>query len=263
MGFFSALIPGADTTMGLFKLGADIYNSERGYHENRRNLDKSFEYSSALASQQHEFEKEKMQNAYQWTMEDIQNSGLNPTLMMQSTGNATVAGGSGGGTIPTPTAQPGQIDVASALKLSKELETLDSEKKRIDSETDMNEKNSGKIQAQTQFTLENIPLVKEQIKNTIENTNLTRIQKERAEVEIGYMLQQQEKIAHEIDILKQEKKTAEVRAKFAQAVEIQRQITGYLDTISRGISAIKGTSALPMTINGTSAVYHQPGYLWE
>lgn len=246
------------------KLGMDILGAERGYHENRRNIDKSFEYSSALAAQQHKYEKEKMQNAYQWTMEDLQASGLNPTLMMGGGGSATIAGGSGGGTIGAPPSGPANIDMSSALKLSKELGLMDAEKDRIDSETNLNNENSGKAQQETIYIMENTKKVRADIENTLANSRLSEAQRQETMQKIDVLLKQEQKLGEEIKILEDQGKIVEVQKKYAEANAIKDQITGYVSAITGGVSAIKGTSALPMNINskGASAVYHQPGYLW-
>lgn len=264
MGLLSALIPGGDTATAALQLGGSIFNSERGYHENRRNLDKSFEYSSALAAQQHEYEKEKMQNAYQWTMKDLQASGLNPTLMMGGGGSATVAGGSGGGTIGAPTSGPANIDITSALKLSKELGLMDAEKDRIDSETNLNNENSGKAQQETIYIMKNTEKVRADIENTLANSRLSEAQRQETMQRINVLLKQEQKLGEEIKILEAQGEIVEIQKKYAEANEIKDQITGYVGAITGGVNAVKGTSALPMNINskGASAVYHQPGYLW-
>lgn len=233
------------------KMGLDLFGAERGYHENRRNLDKEFEYSRALAAQQHEYEKEKMQNAYQWTMKDLQASGLNPTLMMGGGGNATVAGGSGGGTVSAPSAGPANIDVSSALKLSKELGLMDAEKNKIDSETELNNKTSGKTQQETLYVIENTKKVRADIENTLANSRLSEAQRQETMQKIDVLLKQEQKLGEEIKILEDQGKIVEVQKKYAEANAIKDQITGYVGAITGGISAVKGTSALPMTIKST------------
>lgn len=264
MGLLSALIPGGDIAAAALQVGGSIFNSERGYHENRRNLDKSFEYSSALAAQQHEYEKEKMQNAYQWTMKDLQTSGLNPTLLMGGGGSATVAGGSGGGTIGAPSSGPANIDISSALKLSKELGLMDAQKEKIDSETELNNQTSGKTQQETMYLIENTKKVRADIENTLANSRLSEAQRKETMEKIDVLLKEEEKIGQEIKNLEKQGKILDVQKDFAKAEAIQRQITGYVDSAAGVVGAVKGTSALPMNIHskGASAVYHQPGNLW-
>lgn len=230
---------------GVIKAGIDLYGAERGYHENRRNLDKTFEYSSALAAQQHEYEKEKMQNAYQWTMKDLQASGLNPTLLMGGSGSATVAGGSGGGTIGAPSSGPANIDVSSALKLSKELGLMDAEKEKIDSETELNNKNSGKTQQETLYIMENTKKVRADIENILANSRLSEAQRQETMQKINVLLKEEEEIGQRIKNLETQGDILAVEKAYAEANAIKDQITGYLNAGANVIGAIKGTSALP------------------
>lgn len=258
MGLLKGIVSGLTNVVG------DIFGAERGYHENRRNLDVSAQHSSALAAQQHEYEKEKMQNAFQWTMKDMQASGLNPTLLMGGGGSATVAGGAGGGTVGAPSSGPANIDVSSALKLSKELGLMDAEREKIESETDLNNNTSGKTQQETLYLMENTKKVRADIENTLANSRLSEAQRQETMEKIDVLLKEEQRIGEEIKNLERQGDILEVQKAFARAEAIQRQITGYVDSAAGVIGAVKGTSALPMNIHskGASAVYHQPGNLW-
>lgn len=98
----------------------------------RSNMKKQADMTSGLMAQQFAYDKEKMQNAWQWTMDDLQKAGLNPTLMMGNASSPTIAGGSAGSA--GGTSNP-NVDLTSSLAALKEIGLMDAQKRNIEADT--------------------------------------------------------------------------------------------------------------------------------
>ena len=229
----------------------------------------------AIAAQEHLFnkqkawEKEKMQNAYQWTMDDLQNAGLNATLMMGGGGDATMAGSSAPGAVGTPSNQTNFVgDMVSAMKLTKELGLLDAQKENIDADTDLKGAQSGKTQAETEFQktqnkyqeqiLQLEIALKEETNREI-RTNIEKTLQETEKIEKDI-----QKTENEIDILKSQGKIAEAEAKTRvnnrRAYAILEMTESASRSIGNVVGAVKGTAALPthgnMNVNSNSVRWY-------
>lgn len=89
----------------------------------------SAKYSSWLAQQNNEFQKEMAQNAHQWEIEDLKKAGLNPVLSAGGSG-ASAGGFGGGGTVGMQAGSLGGISdiinsASGLLKLSSEIDNID------------------------------------------------------------------------------------------------------------------------------------------
>lgn len=117
------------------------------------------------------WEKEKMQNAYQWAIDDMQKAGLNPALGY-SQGGAT---GSGAPNPSSPTAP--NYDVSGAI--GQALDFYNSAR-QVDSQIGVNNANIGKTEAETAAQILDNELVTKygdkekatQIANTLQDTAL-------------------------------------------------------------------------------------------
>lgn len=113
---------------------ASTINTGLGIWHDYKSQKRAISAQKDLFNQQKEWEKEKALNSWQWTMNDLQNAGLNPTLMMGNSTGATVAGSSTPGAVGTPSNAP-NLDLSSALKLTKELGLMEAQKENIDADT--------------------------------------------------------------------------------------------------------------------------------
>lgn len=254
-----------DPTSALIGGGAGILSTGMNIWGNKKSQKRAIQAQTALFNMQKDWEKEKMQNAYTWTMGDLEQAGLNPTLMMGGTGTANMAGSSTPGAVGTPSINT--ADITSALKLSKELGLMDAQKENIDADTDLKGAQSGKTSAETEFQqIQNkyqdqimqleIALKQEtnreiraNIENTLEKTK--QIQKDI------------DKTDKEIDILKSQGKIAEAEAKTKVNNRRGYAILEMTESLTRSVGnvagAVKGTSALPTTGNFNSNSVHWMG----
>lgn len=101
-----------------------------------------------------DWEKTKMQNAYQWTVEDMKKAGINPIAMYGDANGATMAGGTG-------TADPGDAyaqlgsNTASALSAATHamgLQKQQAEIKNLNANTGLLGAETGKTEAETRYT---------------------------------------------------------------------------------------------------------------
>lgn len=251
---FSAMIGG----------GAGIISTALNLWGNNRAQNKSIAAQSGLFNAQKAWEKEKMQNAYTWTMQDLKQAGLNPTLMMSGTGSANMAGSSTPGAVGVPTTN--SADFVSALKLSKELGLLDAQKENIDADTDLKGAQSGKTEAETEFQkiqnkYQDQLLGLEAVLKSETNREI-RARIEKTLNESAQIQKDIEKTEKEIDILKSQGKIAEAEAKTRVNNRRGYAILEMTESASRSIGnvvgAVKGTAALPMNFktNTNSAVWH-------
>ena len=99
------------------------------------------------------WEKEKMQNAYQWTMQDMEKAGYNPILGVAS--NGINQGTGGGATISGQQSQEGNIisqGIQSAISAAQNQQSVANDSKRADTE-------SAKNTAETLKTLKEAGLI--------------------------------------------------------------------------------------------------------
>lgn len=76
--------------MGLFSSVGSFLNSVTGVTSSSAQAQK---YAVANAAQNNAYQKEFMQNAHQWEMQDLKNAGLNPALTATGGSGATASGG--------------------------------------------------------------------------------------------------------------------------------------------------------------------------
>ena len=212
-----------------------------------------------LFRKQKAWEKEKMTNAYQWMMGDIQKAGLNPTLMMGDSASPTMAGSSTPSPVGTPSNSFGS-DMVSAMRLSKELGLMDAQKENIDADTELKGTQAGKTSAETEFQkiqnkyqekLIDIDMaLKEETNRQIRADVKEKMQR------IENLQKEIDKTEKEIDILKSQGKITEADAKTRvnnrRAFAILEMAESASRSLGNTIGAVKGTSAMPMNINSNS-----------
>lgn len=245
--------------------GAGIVSTGMNLWGNKKSQERSIAAQMDLFNHQKEWEKEKALNSWQWTMEDMKNAGLNPTLMMGNASGATVAGSSTPGTVGTPSTQTNLVgDVASALKLSKELGLMDAQKENIDADTNLKGAQSGKTEAETEFQKtqnkyqEQLLGLEVALKSETNREIRTRIEKTLNET--AQIQKDIDKTEKEIDILKSQGKIAEAEAKTRVNNRRAYAILEMTESATRSIGNIKGTSALPthgnMNVNSNSVRWY-------
>lgn len=128
----------------------DIVSGLFGNHQQK----KQHQYDIEMANLQHQQAKEKMQSAYQWSVEDMKKAGLNPTLMYQSAASPVMSGGSGGNSsqLSNPGAafeNLGNI-VNSALSIQKQNEATDAAIQETEAKTENIQHMTGKTDQEIQ-----------------------------------------------------------------------------------------------------------------
>lgn len=127
--------------------GASLISGLFGAH-------KSAKLTKSENQKNRDWEKTKMQNAYQWTVEDMKKAGINPIAMYGDANGATMAGGTG-------TADPGDAyaqlgtNTASALSAATQamgLQKQQAEIKNLNANTGLQGAQTGKTQAETRYT---------------------------------------------------------------------------------------------------------------
>lgn len=261
-----------DPESALISGGFSLANTGLNLWGNKKSQQRSIAAQQAMFNQQKNWEREKALNSWQWTMQDLQNAGLNPTLMMGNATGATVAGSSTPGAVGTPSTQTNLVgDMVSAMKLSKELGLMDAQKENIDADTDLKGAQSGKTTAETEFQKtqnkyqEQLLGLEVELKSETNREIRTRIQKTLQESsQIEKDIQKTEK---EIDILKSQGKIAEAEAKTRvnnrRAYAILEMTESATRSVGNVVGAVKGTSALPthgnMNVNSNSNSVHWYG----
>ena len=228
---------------------------------NKKSQERSIAAQQAMFNQQKAWEKEKAQNSWQWTMDDLEKAGLNPTLMMGNASGATVAGSSAPGAVGTPSTQTNLVgDMVSAMKLSKELGLMDAQKENIDADTDLKGAQSGKTEAETEFQKtqnkyqEQLLGLEVALKSETNREIRTRIEKTLNET--AQIQKEIDKTENEIFYLKQQGKIAEAEAKTKvnnrRAYAILEMTESATRSVGNVVGAVKGTSAMPTTGNFNS-----------
>lgn len=251
MNPFSALIGG----------GAGLISTGLNFWGNKSSQDRATAAQLNLFNNQKAWEKQKMQNAWQWTMDDLKKAGLNPTLMMGNASGPTVAGSSTPGAIGTPSTQTDLIgDASSALKLSKELGLMDAQKENIDADTELKGAQSGKTTEETEFQkIQNKyqeQLLGLEVALKSETNREIRARIEKTLNETAKIQKDIEKTEDEIFLLKQQGKIAEADAKTRVNNRRAYAILEMTESVTRSagnvMGAVKGTSAMPTTGNFNS-----------
>lgn len=247
--------------------GFSLANTGMNLWGNKKSQERSIAAQQAMFNQQKDWEKEKAQNSWQWTMDDLEKAGLNPTLMMGNASGATVAGSSTPGAVGTPSTQTNLVgDMVSAMKLSKELGIMDAQKENIDADTELKGAQSGKTTAETEFQKtqnkyqEQLLGLEVALKSETNREIRTRIEKTLQESsQIEKEIQKTEK---EIDILKSQGKIAEAEAKTRvnnrRAYAILEMTESATRSVGNIVGAVKGTSAMPTTGN-----YNSNSVVWK
>lgn len=256
----SAIIGGG---AGLISAGLNLWG-------NKKSQKRSISAQSALFNQQKAWEKEKMQNAWQWSMDDLQKAGLNPTLMMGNASGATMAGSSTPGAVGTPSTNTNLIgEISSALKISKELGLMDAQKENIDADTELKGAQSGKTKAETEFQ-KTQNKYQEQLLNlevTLKNETNSEIRARIGKTlyEVSQIQKQIEKTEKEIDILKSQGLIAEAEAKTRvnnrRAFAILEMTESATRSVGNIVGAAKGTSAMP-TYGNTNSNINSNSVTW-
>lgn len=271
MGFMSSLFGGALGGISKFLKGTQDkadhgLAGDIGSWWNEINGSTEQMQFSALEAQKNRDWQENMSNtAIQRQMADAKAAGLNPTLIYGGGGGITGANTPSGATASAPgtngSPMSALLGVISGLN---SIRKTNAEIENINADTTKKENESGKTAQETIYTIENTKQVRANIKKILAEANLSEMERQKKFVEIDTLLKQQEQISEQINILKSQGKTAEVQAQFAKAEAIQRQITGYIESLANIAGAVKGTSALPINVhsNSSSAVYHQPFQLY-
>lgn len=123
--------------MGLFSSIGGIFNDLTG-SSSAASL--SHKYSSALASQNAEYQREFAKNAHQWEVEDLKKAGLNPVL--SAGGSGASASGGGGGTVGVSAGAGGFSEI---MNSAKGLMQLSAELGNIDADTKLKGEMTGRI----------------------------------------------------------------------------------------------------------------------
>lgn len=228
-----SLLTGAAITMGAGSMLSGLYSAHKGA--------KTTKNENAA---QRAWEKEKMQNAYQWSVEDMQKAGLNPVAMYGDGGNATMTGGTVAGDPGDSYNTMGQ-NTASAMSLALQAEKQNAEIENIKANTGLLNAQSGKTDAEIEKVIADVSKSKAETMKIIAEAGLTKQEQRNAEAQLQLLYGQMEKVSEEIRIARSQGDIMKVNAAFAKAKAIQDQITGYVDSVSGLIGAIKGTSALP------------------
>lgn len=255
-------------------IGASALNAGMNYAANRSLQNEAIDAQSALFNAQKDWEKEKAQNSWQWTMDDLKKAGLNPTLMMGGSTGATVAGSSTPGSVGVPSQNMDILGgTVSALKASKELGLMDAQKENIDADTDLKGAQSGKTVAETEFQ-KTQNKYQEQILNLeialkSETNREIRARIEKTLNETAQIQKEIDKTENEIFYLKQQGKIAEAEAKTRvnnrRAYAILEMTESATRSVGNIVGAVKGTSALPtfgnsnVNSNSNSNVVHWRG----
>lgn len=242
---------------------AGLANSGLQFAGNKKLLNMQIDQQNRMFEQQTAWEKEKMQNAYTWTMQDLKNAGLNPTLMMGDVGSANMAGSSSPG---APSGGNSGInplgDAISAMKISKELGLMDAQKENIDADTNLKGAQSGKTEAETEFQKTQnkyqSQLLSLEVALKSETNREIRANIEKTINESDKIQKEIEKTEKEIDILKSQGKIAEAEAKTRvnnrRAYAILEMTESATRSVGNVVGAVKGTSALPTFGNSNVSV---------
>lgn len=258
-----------DPVSAIIAGGFSLANTGINLWGNKKAQNRSIEAQTALFNSQKDWEKEKMQNSWQWTMGDLEKAGLNPTLMMGNASGATVAGSSTPGAVGTPSTQTNLVsDMSSALKLSKELGLMEAQKENIDADTELKGAQSGKTTAETEFQQtqnkyqEQLLGLEITLKSETNREIRARIEKTINESE--KIQKDIEKTEKEIDILKSQGKIAEAEAKTRvnnrRAYAILEMTESATRSVGNIAGAVKGTSAMPTHGNINSNSVHWYGH---
>lgn len=109
----------------------------------------SAKYSGWLNAQNNAYQKEAMQNAHQWEVEDLKKAGLNPVLSAGGTGASTGGVGGSGGSVGMQAGIGGLSDIMNSagglIKLSSEVKNLDKDTDLKDAQKNLTKGETTKI----------------------------------------------------------------------------------------------------------------------
>ena len=233
-------------------IGGTMLGNEQQHNYNEQNMRRQHRYNLEYMNLAHTQAKEKMQSAWQWEINDMKKAGINPVAVMggQASG-PSMAGGSGSGGNVSPGAETAG-NLGANITAAMDLMRMKSEINKTNAETNLINEQSGKTRQETLATMQNIKESQARTLNIIEDSNLKEAQKAKIRTEIQGLYLEFDKVAEEIKIAQKKNDILAVQKAFAKADAIQRQITGYVDSATGLIGAIKGTSALPINTNSHS-----------
>lgn len=144
----------------------------------------SAKYSGWLNTQNNKYQKEAMQNAHQWEVDDLKKAGLNPVLSAGGTGASAGGVGGSGGSVGMQAGIGGLSDImnsaAGLMKLSSEI-------KNLDQDTDLKGALTGKTPHEIKEINSRTNLNQAKIKEVASVILLNSAEMERKRMETAYL----------------------------------------------------------------------------